>query len=285
MLPAGAGARFSLGRRSDREYLVERSVRLALPVLVGTFLLMPPQIWAERVHQGRYSGSLWSFLPRFVDGFYPEGNLSAGHLWFLAYLYVYAVVTLPLLRRLRGPAGTHGIRRLTGRLSTRWRLVLLAAIPIAVTQIALREPFPETLALVDDWANHGLMLLAYLYGFLLMGDPGLEERIQRDWPAALFLAVVGSVWISWSVWTSTEPDFLGRGRRVPLLRTAPDGHCAGGVRRRAVGRGRRGQVRGHRDRVAADDAGPRGSGPALAPGAEAVRAPPWDGGCSRLSLG
>lgn len=212
MLLAGAGAWYALGRRDDRSFLVERSWRLALPTVVGALILIPPQIWVERLAQGRFTGSLWAFLPRFFEGFYPEGNLSAGHLWFLAYLYVYAVLTLPLLRGMRAPGGELRVAtRVQGILDGPWRLALLPALPIAVTQVALREPFPETLALVNDWANHGILLLTYLYGFLLVGTPDLEPRLRRAWPVALPLALTASAWISWSVWTSSEPGFLPRG--------------------------------------------------------------------------
>jgi len=211
MLLGGAGAWFSLSKRSNGSYLKERTVRLALPVVVGTFLLMPPQIWIERLQQGRFSGSLWAFLPRFVDGFYPDGNLSAGHLWFIAYLYVYAVVTLPLLRWLRSDTGQRWIDQAVGAVRTPLRLVLLPAIPIAVTQVAFRDRFPDTLALVNDWSNHGVLVLAYLYGFVLMARPALEARIHDEWRSALPFAVVGTLWITWAVWTSTEPGFLPRG--------------------------------------------------------------------------
>ena len=211
MLLGGAGAWFSLGKRTDMEYLRERSLRLVLPGVVGTFLLIPPQIWIERLAQGRFSGSFFSFLPHFVDGFYPEGNLSSGHLWFLAYLYLYAVLTLPLLRWLRTPSSRLWLDRLGRTLSTRWRFILLPAALIAVTQIALRSPFPQTLALVNDWANHALLVLAYLYGFILMAHEGLEEKLHNVWVSALPFALLGSLWIFGEAWTLVEPPFLPQG--------------------------------------------------------------------------
>jgi len=227
MLLAGAAVWFSLEKRTERAFLRERTMRLAIPTVVGTFLLIPPQIWIERLARGRFSGSFFSFLPHFVDGFYPEGNLSAGHLWFLAYLYFYAVLTLPLLRWLRAAEGRAWLDRLAAAVDTGWRVIVLPALPIAVTQVALREPFPETLALVNDWANHALLVLAYLYGFILMARPALERRLHESWVAALPVAILGSLWISWEVWTSTEPDFLPQGytREYVLFWTA---HSAAG---------------------------------------------------------
>jgi hypothetical protein len=210
MLLAGASAWFSLRRRTGRDFLRDRTIRLALPTVVGTFLLIPPQIWIERLADGRFSGSFLSFLPHFVDGFYPEGNLSAGHLWFLAYLYLYAVLALPLLRWLRGPGGQAWLDRLAAVVDSDWGILVLPAALITVTQVALRGRFPETLALIDDWANHALLFLAFLFGFVLMAREDLERRLQRNWAAALPVALLGSLWISRAVWTSVEPGFLPR---------------------------------------------------------------------------
>jgi len=50
---AGAGMWFALGRRSASQLLRERTLRLMVPVIVGMFLIVPPQLYFERVFRGQ----------------------------------------------------------------------------------------------------------------------------------------------------------------------------------------------------------------------------------------
>src|SRR5581483_11250750 len=49
MLLSGVGAWYSLRTRSNGAYLRERTLRLLLPLTVGTLVLVSPQVYMERV--------------------------------------------------------------------------------------------------------------------------------------------------------------------------------------------------------------------------------------------
>jgi hypothetical protein len=199
MFLAGIGTWYSLQRRSVRDYLRVRSSRLIVPFLLGVLLLVPPQIYLERLHQGEFSGSFLQFLPHFLDGVYPRGNLSAGHFWFLAYLFTYAVITLPLFVYLRSAPAARRLVRLEEISRAPAALLLLPALPLAASQVALRGRFPESLAFYNDWANHAQLLLCYVYGFVFAGRPALGKLVDQTWPAVLPTALISTGLLNWTI--------------------------------------------------------------------------------------
>jgi peptidoglycan/LPS O-acetylase OafA/YrhL len=62
--------------------------------------------------------------------------------------------------------------------------------------------------LTADWSNHAMLFVAYVYGFILAGAPGLGAAIDARWPRALAAAVVGSAGILAGAWVGALPAHL-----------------------------------------------------------------------------
>lgn len=62
---SGIGTHYALTRRSGGTFTKERLLRLGVPLLVGIFLLSPPQVYMERLTKGQFTGSLLAFLPHY----------------------------------------------------------------------------------------------------------------------------------------------------------------------------------------------------------------------------
>ena len=77
-LIAGAGMWFALGNRHGGGLIKERTVRLLIPVLAGMLLIVPPQIYFERLFRGQWDGGYLSFFFERVLQFrpYPDGDFS-----------------------------------------------------------------------------------------------------------------------------------------------------------------------------------------------------------------
>jgi len=191
-LLAGSAAWHALERRSARAYLRERVLRIFVPLLVGTIVVAPPQLYLRRRTRGDFSGSFLDFLPRFfLDGPYPQGHLSATHLWFLGYLFAYALVTLPLFVWLKGD-GRVALAAVLGRIAKGPGLALWLFIPILVSQLWLRGPYPQNNRFVGDWANLLWMGLFYFYGFVLASDEASRRVARSVWPEALAVGALAS---------------------------------------------------------------------------------------------
>jgi len=171
---AGAGMWFALRRRSGGEFIRERTLRLLVPVVFGMFVIVPPQIYIERVAHGDWHGGYFAFLTQRVFQFvpYPAGNFSWHHLWFIVYLFAYVLLLTPLMLWWR----TRFAQR-PGLRPGAWLYAL--ALPLGINEALLKPLFPEAHNLVHDWYILIHYLLLTVYGFLLASMPG-----AWDWLAA-----------------------------------------------------------------------------------------------------
>lgn len=94
---AGIGSWFSLRRRSARRFAHARLLRLGVPLVAGTLLLMPiPQWYRLRAADPTYAGSYLSFwgdflhvrlaaweFPFALEGAGRRPSFETGQLWFL----------------------------------------------------------------------------------------------------------------------------------------------------------------------------------------------------------
>ena len=175
---SGAGTFLALRHRSPSAFLAERWRRLLVPFAFGCLVIVPPQIYVERIDQYR---SFWEFYPTVFELVpYPlGGSFSWHHLWFVLYLLVYSVALLPLLLWLRSPRADPFFDRLA-RIGERRFGTLAWLVPLVGSQLLLAPRWPEeTHALVGDYAALARYGLYFLGGFLFARDPRLWEAVRR----------------------------------------------------------------------------------------------------------
>ena len=182
---AGAGMWFALQRRSGKSFTGERTLRLLVPAIVGMFLIVPPQIYIERIAHGEWHGGYLDFYLQRVLQFqpYPAGNFSWHHLWFIIYLYAYVLLLLPLMlwwRKAR-PVLKPGA----------WILAL--ALPLGINEALLKPLFPETHNLVHDWYVFIHYLLLTVYGFVLASSPATWDWLAKFRRPALAIAITSTI--------------------------------------------------------------------------------------------
>jgi len=207
MLLAGVSAYYSLAHRSNRAYIHDRLWRVLLPLVLGVLILVPPQVYLERRFRGQFSGSFVAFYPHFFEGIYPRGNLSWHHLWFLAHLFVYALVALPLFRFWQHRRGQRALQWFAGVFCSRHRLLWLA-LPLVLERMLLWGTLPERHMLTSDWSNHALLFVAYLYGFIFAATPALGAAIDQQWRSTLLVALVSTALLVAGTWTGVLPNAL-----------------------------------------------------------------------------
>jgi len=190
-LISGAASWYALKKKTGGRYLRDRVTRLFVPLVFGMFIICPPQLYYERVQEGVFSGGYFDFFPMqsFVGGPYPEGNLSWQHLWFLAYLFLYSLVALPIFTWLKSESGQACIRRLADFCEKRGAIFLMC-IPLMIVQEILEPFFPQTHDFINDWMLHAFYMLIFIYGFILMADDRFIGIINRHGPVALAVGVV-----------------------------------------------------------------------------------------------
>lgn len=205
-LIAGASSRFSLIWRSGRAYVVERLKRLFVPLVFGMLVVVPPQVYFERLQDGLFQGSLADFYRHLFDGVYPAGNLSWHHLWFVAYLLVLSLCSLPILLWLRG-TGRPVLESLGGLLSRRGLWLFLPGLPLAASETLLRARFPGPANFIDDWASVCFFGLFFLYGHILYSDRRILEVAATRWGWVLGVAAGSSAVGATLFWTGRIPGY------------------------------------------------------------------------------
>jgi hypothetical protein len=165
---SGMGTYFNISKRSSGGFAKERFIRLFIPLVVGILLVVPPQVYFERLDTGAFTGNFFEFWPsKAFIGVYPEGNFSWHHLWFLPYLLLFSLVLIPAFRYLLQHPQAWMIRKTKSWAANRFGLFVLA-IPLILWYIFLKPRFPSTHALVNDWFNIIHYCTLFFYGFLLM---------------------------------------------------------------------------------------------------------------------
>jgi peptidoglycan/LPS O-acetylase OafA/YrhL len=182
-LVAGAGSKFALRRRSNRQYIRERVSRLLIPLIVGSILLTPLQKYLEALNKGSFEGSFLSFLPEWLaetasgNWFSPVVFADWGaHLWFLGFLFSFSLLALPVFRWFQRDAGQSFIAWL-GRLVEKRGGILLFVLPLALSRVLIQPFFPGE---DHGWLDFVYYLLFFVSGYILYSDDRFLSAIRRD---------------------------------------------------------------------------------------------------------
>lgn len=190
-LIAGLGSWHSMRKRGPRGFVVERLLRLGVPLVFATLTIIPIPQWLRlRAADPGYDQSYPRFLLDFFDvrldpadfPFLLDGeHFETGHLWFVVLLLAFSLMLAPVVWLLAGRAAP-AADRVAAAVAGRRGLVLLPAAPIAV--ICALVGLEEAFAGWSRWAY----LLFFLCGFVLAADGRYREAMRRD---AVIAAVIG----------------------------------------------------------------------------------------------
>jgi glucans biosynthesis protein C len=179
-LIAGADSWFGLRSHSQAQFVRGRFLRLVLPLAAGILLLSPMQRFVTSANPPPPIGAVPGFYADFFRGmrldWTPEWLSRYGlHLWFLGYLFAISAFCAPGLAWLRVPRGRALISRVE-RATHRRGGILLFAVPLVLSQLALRQRFPA----YQDWADIATYTLVFMFGAVLIADRRFEAAIRRD---------------------------------------------------------------------------------------------------------
>lgn len=167
---SGMGTAYALSYRSGSFFILERLQRLLIPLLFGMLIIVPPQVYIERIYNGVLNVGYLDFFRElaFTTGVYPEGNLSWHHLWFLPYLLVYSIILTPIFIKIRNSKESRFLTWLNRSLNKYPATLFLFIPPLYLYESFLEPFFNVTHNLVWDWFNFISSLTLFLYGFILI---------------------------------------------------------------------------------------------------------------------
>ena len=197
---AGAGTWFALRKRTATEYIRERTNRLLIPFVVGSLLLSPVQFyfeWSHKVQTNVFEGTFIQFLASLP--WEPNSRIFATvgyHMWFLGFLFLFSMLSLPIFRFFKSDLGRKIISRLIIISQYRGGLMVFVLLPL-VARLCLQPFSPEE----HNWADFFFLLTFFINGYVVISDERLRMVIKRDWWISLgigTLAFIGAFIISLS---------------------------------------------------------------------------------------
>jgi len=194
MVLAGAGTYYSLRSRNARQYIGERVLRLLVPFLFGVAVVTAPQRYYELLYREKLScGNLVSCYPSYLLCL-PQRFAHFGfyHLWFLALLFIFSLICLPLF--VKGSKSLFSA--LASRINSPWVLMPVLVLPLAVIDTVA---YPGAF-----WGNRtsfgGWCLIAYvsffLSGYVIFASPGIAEctgKLSRFAGAAIVVGIIALI--------------------------------------------------------------------------------------------
>jgi glucan biosynthesis protein C len=179
---------------SNWSLLKTRFVRIWIPLVIGMYLIVPPQLYYQLIQNDGFTGSYLSFFSIYTDAsskLFPQyhysdfGLLTWNHLWYLAYLWHYTLVYLllkPLLTRINWQS-------LVGKAPA----VLLFLVPVGLFMLYgffLKPYFPKTMRWLATGITTHSILPPFYQGMFWRNQPmpgkklSATERYGSPWQSS-----------------------------------------------------------------------------------------------------
>lgn len=197
---SGAGIYFALGRRTAWVFTKERFLRIFIPLLFGMFVVIPPQLYFEWLHNEKFTGTYLDFYPYYFS------NITWNHLWFLTYLFVFSLLALPLFLYLRSERGAAIIKSIAS-LFVKGQYLIVFCLPLFLIEITLRDQWPDNRNLVTDWYNFAFYFMVLIYGYFFAATKSLWSTIENSRRLYLGLGIISFSMIYFG-WHQPEINFL-----------------------------------------------------------------------------
>lgn len=202
-LISGVGVSYALGKRSAKQFLGERTKRLLIPLIFGMLVIVPPQIYIERISNGVHFNSyfdFWKTVFNFVP--YPNGgSLSWHHLWFVLYILVFSFICLPLFMYVRKSVLLK--EKISRFIRRRPNAIYLLMLPLIIIYYTLSPLFPTTHALIGDWYNLSFSVMFFIYGYIVSTVDGFWDIIAAKRKQSLIISLVPIIFLLLFVWGPT----------------------------------------------------------------------------------
>jgi len=204
---SGASLFYALGKGKPGKFIQDKVLRLLVPLVVGILTHISIQVYLDRLTHGQFHGSYFEFLPHYFNGLdLFGGNMpwTGMHLWYLAVLFIFSLVFLPLFGWLKDGSGRGLLDRMGNTLARPGAAILMALPTVAL--LVLIDP-DSTLG---NWENGGWYYIAYitffLGGFQIIAHESLQRRIQEQrwlWLASGLVMLVAD----FALWAGNDPAF------------------------------------------------------------------------------
>lgn len=181
---AGASTYHALGKRSTKEYVKERVIKLLVPYLIGILTVVPSQVYYALKWRGIEVGNIFefygTFLFKFTDFKGVDGAFTPAHLWFILFLFIISLIAIPILRWVNTKKGLTFI----GKMKKRFLNVKGFAFTYLIFMVAEIIPRLGDKSIIQN-------LLLFVFGYICYSDEEFLDKIDAKKHKALIISIIG----------------------------------------------------------------------------------------------
>ena len=131
---AGAGTFYALRVIRARQYALERTLRLAVPLIFGWLVIIAPQAYYQAIFNGIHlSGNPFELYVQYLKTL---PDMEWYHLWFLEQLFIFSIITLPIFILL-GKARKNTTSRIATIFEKPWVLLMILVLSLGLIDSVL----------------------------------------------------------------------------------------------------------------------------------------------------
>jgi len=210
---AGVAVRFSLFKRTLIGFYKERFIRLFIPLWFAIFFITPIQVYFDWLQKGRISESFIQFYPSVLEIVpYPDGAFTWSHMWFVAYLFVFTLLLIPVFAISRKRYLAQKKFDISPVFKSPLGHIILS-VPSMLFIKYLFVDWPEQGSLIDDWYVFSSSIYFYFIGFLMSSFSSFWDGCLKYRRLFLIIAISCSIYLVsiyfWN-WHLSKPSEDGR---------------------------------------------------------------------------
>jgi glucans biosynthesis protein C len=164
---AGISSAYALKKRSGKEYAKERVFKLLIPLLFGIVIIIPVQSYIADVFHNGYAGGYFQhfvvFFTKLTDLTGSDGGFTPAHTWFMLYLFVISMVSLPIMLLY-----SKRDKKIDGN-----NITMTMLLPMFII-ILIMTPIIEL-----GGKSVGESLACFLLGFFLLSIDELQDKLMK----------------------------------------------------------------------------------------------------------
>lgn len=175
---AGMSCRYALLKRTNKQFVVERTKKLLFPFFFGLLVLVPVMTYTAEVFFNGYTGTYWQqyglFFTKETDLTGYHGGFTPAHLWFLFYLYVISLTALLIVYLNKKCLPKF---RFAG---ASYIFIILLFVPEWLCQYVLNL----------GGKSLGQFMILYLFGYYILSEESILQKLRQYQLASLAVCIM-----------------------------------------------------------------------------------------------
>ena len=175
---AGMSCKYALLKRTNKQFVIERTKKLLIPFFFGLLVLVPVMTYTAEVFFNGYTGTYLQqynlFFTKETDLTGYHGGFTPAHLWFLLYLFVISLATLLiiLLQKKCLPKFKVG--------SISYFFIILLFVPEWLCQHVLNI----------GGKSLGQFMILFLFGYYILSEESILQKLKQYQYVSLAICIL-----------------------------------------------------------------------------------------------